>query len=333
MLAELEAAGKGTDAGVLKNSVVVFDKLAETMSNDANDDEYVKAVRADLSGQVREAFSRQDWYRRWGRHYVPSLASSHLAEICGNFKDPGLQAYASDLFSTLQEVGDEVFCAMPPPQPAPPPPEVVRAMGANYQPAPRRQVNMARYHNSHGPCVAADSRVTLANGTTKRADALQRGDVLLVPATLGRAATTAPVDCVVLTRFQSNSHVKLCAIGSLRVTPWHPVQLDSRQAWQFPSTLASTRPHRCEQGVVSLLLGATHDGLYARAPAFQAENVSVAAFAHGVDDDAVLSHEFFGSQRVVDCLVDLKGFEHGRVLLQDNCIVRGNDGLVCALKQ
>jgi hypothetical protein len=91
---------------------------------------------------VTEALSRHDWYARWGKHYLLSLARCHQVrrvrrrllarrltdhcvqlEVCANFKDPGLQNYAGALFSKLQEIGDDAFSKLPPPQPAPPPPE------------------------------------------------------------------------------------------------------------------------------------------------------------------------------------------------------------------
>ena len=31
----------------------------------------------DFEGQITEATSRQDWYNRWGRHYLPSLQRAH----------------------------------------------------------------------------------------------------------------------------------------------------------------------------------------------------------------------------------------------------------------
>ena len=35
----------------------------------------------------------QEYYVKWGRHYLPSLARAHLLQQCNNFKDPGVQGY------------------------------------------------------------------------------------------------------------------------------------------------------------------------------------------------------------------------------------------------
>ncbi len=37
----------------------------------------VEALLADLEGQVTQAVSREDWFRKWGRHYLPSLQRAH----------------------------------------------------------------------------------------------------------------------------------------------------------------------------------------------------------------------------------------------------------------
>ncbi len=42
----------------------------------------VEALLADLEGQVTQAVSRDDWFRRWGRHYLPSLQRAHELRYC-----------------------------------------------------------------------------------------------------------------------------------------------------------------------------------------------------------------------------------------------------------
>ena len=35
----------------------------------------------DAAGQATQALSRADWYERWGRHYLPSLAQAHALQV------------------------------------------------------------------------------------------------------------------------------------------------------------------------------------------------------------------------------------------------------------
>merc|ERR1719253_967395 len=95
------------------------DKLA---ASEAAGLDAMQALDEDLSGQVAESFSRQDWYDKWGIHYLPSLMCAHLSQQCNNFKDAGVQHYGGDLFDELRDIADSIFCGLPPPTPSPRPP-------------------------------------------------------------------------------------------------------------------------------------------------------------------------------------------------------------------
>jgi len=63
-------------------------KSVSTVLNEG--DARVADIVKDLDGQISEALSRDDWYTKWGRHYIPSLAIAHSLQQCHNFKDPGV---------------------------------------------------------------------------------------------------------------------------------------------------------------------------------------------------------------------------------------------------
>jgi len=92
----------------------------------------------DINGQTTEALSRNDWYYKWGRHYLPSLAFAHKLQFCNNFKDVGIQGYGGVLFKTIRDVADDVFDRLPAPTPSVQRQSVVVA-------AP---VSMARYNDA-----------------------------------------------------------------------------------------------------------------------------------------------------------------------------------------
>ena len=55
------------------------------------------------------------------------------------------------------------------------------------------------------------------------------------------------------------------------------------------------------------------------------------ALAHGISDDAVAAHDFYGTRKVVDAYARLPGFDDGRVVLGAGTarVVRdGGDGRV-----
>lgn len=70
----------------------------------------------DLEGQITEAFSKQEFYDRWGRHFLPSLLRAHQAQVCNNFKDPGVQNYGGLLFQQIRDLADATFMKLPPPK-------------------------------------------------------------------------------------------------------------------------------------------------------------------------------------------------------------------------
>lgn len=112
-------------------------RTAEVIQEEDISEAAIKLVQEDLDGQVTEAFSRLDWYKKWGGHFLHSLLCAHRSQQCNNFKDPGVQTYGGELFRRLRDAADEVFVALDPPRPGrPPPPEPVRPGTAGIQAPP-----------------------------------------------------------------------------------------------------------------------------------------------------------------------------------------------------
>jgi len=123
--------------------LALADNISESPAHECND--AVKALLEDIQGQVSEALSREDWYSKWGVHYMPSLMCAHLSQTCNNFKDPGVQHYGGDLFQKLRDEADDIFISLPAPKPrevAPTPTPVAAAPAA---PAPA--VQMAAFYD------------------------------------------------------------------------------------------------------------------------------------------------------------------------------------------
>jgi len=113
--------------------------------------EAVKFLLEDLQGQVAESISREDWYTKWGVHYLPSLMCAHLSQVCNNFKDPGVQSYGGALFQDLRDQADDIFCTLPAPTPSARPkaaPAPAASAPVAYRaPAP---VDMSTYYDRSG---------------------------------------------------------------------------------------------------------------------------------------------------------------------------------------
>jgi len=167
--------------------------------------------------------------------------------------------------------------------------------------------------------VHEDSLVLLADGkTSKKARDVSRGDILF---------GDKVVECVVETLCADGraemSTIKTVA-GGLRITPWHPVREAGAGNWAFPQDLAGASQIDCS-AVYSFLVksGAVAEGNTLKyASEILVDSVAVATLAHGILNDSVISHEFFGCEKVVDALKKCKGFNQGRVTFSEGCLVR-----------
>jgi Mg-chelatase subunit ChlD len=226
------------------------------------------AMLADVEGQITEAISREDWYTKWGGHYLPSLARAHQLQQCNNFKDPGIQQYGGELFKQLRDHADDLFCKLPPPKPS---------VGGGYSyrprsasgagaaggavggaraapapaPAPRPPIDMSMYNNRSNPCFAGKCLVTMADGSLQPVASLRRGQLVLCGAGAadGLQGKAARVRCVVkthcaqsrceLVELNSAASGATAAADSLLVTPWHPVRVPpARREGAITSTAA-----------------------------------------------------------------------------------------------
>jgi Mg-chelatase subunit ChlD len=321
-----KASQETTSASALAKAQAAVRELVDSMAP-LRKNKVVAGLIGDLNGQVTEAFQRYDWFNRWGKHYIPSLCRSHALEVCSNFKDVGLQGYAGPLFEQMQQIGDDIFCKLPAPKPAPPPAAVLQAMNmtaAAWQAqAQAPQVSMSTYHTSDGPCFPVTTRVHLANGERKLAGEVRRGDLVRTA-----TGTASRVQCIVRT-VSPNGKFNIVTLpdSGLKVTPFHPVHVGGR--WQFPINVAGRQlAVESHEAVVSFLL---ED----RAPTMLIDDTVVITLAHGQNDDAVAEHEFFGTERVVESLSQLKGYAQGLVQLRSGeCLVRATpNGRVCGLRQ
>jgi len=252
-------------------------------------------IHQDVTGQVTEAFSRGDWYQKWGRHYLPSLINAHLYQRCNNFKDPGVQKYGGNMFKILRNEAEDIFCKLPPPTPT----------GRVYTNT-HTLASMTSYHNVDSGCVHEDCIVDTPNGKRKAKD-INKGDI--VTTFYQGRYENAIVDCVVRTKCSGN--ITLIEMsGGLRITPWHPVLCDN--AWVFPIDLVDrvgnikNTVSNCEY-VYNFVLNKDHSMII--------NNVVCVTLGHGFTDNGVITHSYYGTQAVINDLKKLNGWNEGLVTI------------------
>lgn len=181
--------------------------------------------------------------------------------------------------------------------------------------------------DSGGCCVHWSSTVQLKDGTAKRIDELRRGDIVKAVNDAGMDGF-AKVECVVVTRVHT---ITMVHIGTLRVTPWHPIRL--RSAWAFPKDAAENTSVLENTDVVSVVLEIGFDGLYVN-------GIAVASLGHTCEmnehtvgcthaKNAALMHPFFSNRARFE-LMCMAGFNSGRIFFRGNPLLRDAEtGVVC----
>ena len=295
-----------TNLSTSRNTVKDLSK--ELASSDVKSDKFVTDLLKEVTDQITEAFSREDWYKKWGKHYLLSLSRAHLLQQCTNFKDPGLQHYGGSLFSKVRDNADEIFIKIPPPKPKMKPTTAVSAP----------LTSMARYHSSGAPCFSGDSTVLMQDMNLKLVSEVEKGDVLKTPSSTGK------VSCVVKT-LCSEGKTPLVCMGELKITPWHPVRMEG--GWKFPCEIVEPELTPCE-AVYSFLLEQSAEDIVI------VGGVECATLGHRYTGD-VIGHPYFGSSKVREDLSGMRGWVNGCVELSDrNCLVKdGTTGLVTSLQQ
>ena len=199
---------------------------------------------------------------------------------------------------------------------------------------------MARYYNARGGCFSGD--VLMADGSLRNTADVRAGDLV---ATFGDSPdnrAVAKVLCVMKTARMDGGGELTQFPGGLKITPWHPTLAADSGTWQFPSLLSTTTTSediKCPF-VYSLLLSPPVDrngevkNDKRRAPAVNVSGVWCISLAHGIVDDKVASHSFFGTEAITDCLSKMRGWDNGHVELQAGAGVRDpKTGLIVYLVQ
>ncbi|KAL4485757.1 hypothetical protein ABPG72_012297 [Tetrahymena utriculariae] len=274
----------------------------------AKSNKFVKDLIQDLHGQVTIALSKEEYFQRWGRHYLLSLLRAHQIQQCNNFKDPGVQHYGGKLFEQMRDKADEMFLKMPPPKPS-----IQRSQNGPVQ------INMSQYYNNNAPCFDGNCLVKMVNGDFKKVMDIKKGDLIASPAINGLGAE---VSCVIKTEC-SNSNAYLVEFeDGLIITPYHPIRVKNN--WYFPCQLEETKLRDCEY-IYSFVLEQGHT--------MEINGIECVTYAHNFEEQ-IVQHDYFGTHRIVKDLKRMQGWDNGLITLGTNCLVRDPiTSLVVGLRQ
>ncbi|KAK0382852.1 hypothetical protein NLU13_8768, partial [Sarocladium strictum] len=276
----------------------------------------------DPAGQVQLAISQSAYLERWGYHYLLSYVNAHTRQICNSFKDPGPQRYgiSSPLFKRCLAQLDEKFDKLPPPKPSR---QVWNRQLGKSSFVSSASISISKYNRSSAPCFAGSTAVELASGRRVSIKRVRRGMRVRTPLGPRRVALVlkTPVEQGVL-----------CRIGSLLVTPWHPISLDGGKTWDFPANVEAGRLVRYTGAVYSVML--ERDARTA-SHAIRVEDAWGVTLGHGMTatcDEDIRGHAFWGDWARVSKEVMRLGVSRGGVAVGAGVERDPETGLVTALK-
>lgn len=298
----IEIAINHVEINDIKNATVTIKLFIDQLKkSDVKDNEYIQDFIKDIEGQVTEAFSRSDWYNKWGKHYIPSLLNAHLLQQCNNFKDFGVQHFGGKLFKKLLDHADDVFCKLPPPEPQ------------RYNVSSQRIQSMQTFSQSSNVCIDGNCSVLMNDNTTKLVKNIKKNDCVKTPNGFSK------VLCVIKSPTNGYEHLIEFNDG-LKITAWHPIRMNND--WYFPIELIDSVKTECD-AVYSFLLENDHIMFI--------NNIEVVCLAHNFDFPKV-KHEYFGTEKIINDLKKFKEFEDGFITLPQHAIKRNRKGIVIGLK-
>lgn len=275
------------------------------------DDERIKALLKDLvgssenEGRIGKAFSTPERIKRWGKHYIRSLARAHSIQLCHNYKDPGVQLYGGKLFKELQVKAEAIFCNLPPPTATKKP--VAHAVVA--APEPPNASVMQEYiggGGGGGGCFDGDGIVKLNNQEKcKKVKDLKKGDCVI-----NRNGELSKVICLIMIGIHRK--IKIASINGVILTLKHPVKING--IWKKPMEIISSSEEKYMEYLYNLVLDGNHT--------VEINGVECATFGHGYKDNEIVEHSYYGTERVIMDLKKMEGWNEGKIIWEKSRKIR-----------
>lgn len=265
-------------------------------------------------GQIMKAFATREGFNKWGKHHTRSFIRAHSLTQCNNFKDPSVQLHGGELFREYTTSISDYFDTLPPPVPSiniQPRTFVSRGIsynggrGASAPVAPTSvapPLNMRQFNNASGGCFGSNTIVKLFNCCSVFISDLRAGMVL---------SNGAIIKCIIKNIHNNATPLVWFKKENLYLTPWHPVRYEGK--WQFPNNLVDGEDIIIIDGIEN-----TYNFVLDTIHCISFDNIDACTLAHGFTDNQVISHDFFGTHRVIDALEKMTGYWEGYIVIDEN---------------
>jgi hypothetical protein len=235
----------------------------------------------DSQEQITKAIQRQDWFNKWGYHYLLSLSLAHLTRQCHNFKDQGVQLYGSSLFGELNNQVYQIFSTIQPPRPS------LRAQVV--------RTSMSAYVDRSGGCFGSECRIKLADGSWKKLSELDGNELVFQ----GDGIPGSQIKYIVQTEIPEGTKY-MCKINDLIISEYHPMFDSNSNGWVFPINLIESQEISLSH-MYNIVLESGHW--------VNIEGFKCVSLAHGLTNfdpsNQILKHDYFGTNKIIQ---DLENF-------------------------
>jgi hypothetical protein len=252
--------------------------------------------------------------------------NGYLNQQCNNFKDPGVQNFAGNLFNSIRQIADEAFCMIPAPKPT----KLLYSCNSynsynaynnynsNTTTSQNTPTNMTAYYDRGGACFDGEGYVTMYSEETGEyylpVKSLQKGQT--VRTILNNKLFSTKIKCVIKTKVPGGT-ILMCNISNMFITPWHPILLGE---WTFPINVVEEKPVKINY-IYNIVLESSHVLFINSCP--------VVTLGHNFTEP-VVAHSYFGSQLVIQDLSQMAGWDDGLIILNNPMVMR-SEGLVSKL--
>jgi Mg-chelatase subunit ChlD len=265
-----------------------------------------KSTEENKGGQISSAFSRIDWYNKWGSHFLRSLMNGYMNQQCNNFKDPGVQHFGGSLFKSIRQEADDAFCMLPAPKPS-----VYKSSGTT-----RQVSNMTTYYNAGGSCYDGFGLVAMADDTTISVQYLQPGNYVKSLDSNGNIIFSK---IKYIVKSKVSNFISMCEVNGFLITPWHPIIYSGQ--WVFPINVVHE---------TNMNLNLIYNVVLENGTVIFINDTPVITLGHGLAHNPVVTHSYYGTNNVVSDLENISGQPNGIIMLDNPSIMRTN-GLVTKL--
>jgi len=299
---------------LLKNILKNYcnDTLNNEIDNYTNKYKLEHNVVTDLNEQVKLSISNNTYYERWGKNYIYSLIFAHEQQKCNNFKDKSISGYGGELFIKQRDIIDDMYSNMNPPTPSL---NVINCDNVQTEVGIlNNAINFGNtFNNSNSGCFHEESKIVMHDGTLKKCKEIKKGDKVLTS-----NKSFASVICVIKIKC-NNGKCDMVKFGEvLKITPYHPIKYVENE-WIFPIDLGNICEYDCEY-IYNYILDNSHIVIV--------NNILCVTLGHGLIDNEVVKHEYYGTEKVINDLIKMKGFGEGIIIFDTNCIIRNYKGKV-----